>query len=89
MAGKPQGERDLTWDPDNHNPLDAAKSIVAVAEAAARLNDEVPQGSTVSDVLAERQTLVDYGQEALDRLPDIHDRPVLGLLSRARRRDWE
>jgi hypothetical protein len=44
--------------PTNHNPIDAAESIVAVAEAAAKLTGEVPDASILSHVLAERQALL-------------------------------
>ena len=41
----PRDDRDLTWDPANHNPLAAAASSVAVAEAAAALTGEAPRAS--------------------------------------------
>lgn len=84
----PRNDRDLTWDPANHNPLDAATSIVAVADAAAKLTGEVPRASVLSYVLAERQALLEYGKRAADKLPEIHDPPSPDLLSDARRRDW-
>lgn len=84
-----RGEGDLTWDPTNHNPVDATKSIIAVADAAAKLNGEAPEVSVLSYVLAERKTLLKYGERAAGDLPDIHDPPSpLDLLSDARRRDW-
>src|SRR6185295_5575387 len=60
----PRSDRDLTWDPANHNPAAAATSIVAVADAAAKLTGEVPHASVVSYVLGERQALLDYGERA-------------------------
>jgi hypothetical protein len=78
----------LTWDPKNHNPIDAAKAIVAVAEAAAKLTGEVPDASVLSYVLVERQALLEYGKRAAGEPPAIHDPPSpLDLLSDARRRD--
>ncbi|HEV7529015.1 MAG TPA: hypothetical protein VGO29_08975 [Solirubrobacteraceae bacterium] len=80
------GDRDLTWDPTNHNPIDAAESIVAVAEAVAKLTGEVPDASILSYVLAERQALLEYGGRAAGEPPEIHDPPSLvDLLSDARR----
>ena len=84
----PCNGRDLTWDPANHNPLAAATSIVAVADAVARLTGEAPRASVLSYVLAERQALLEYGKGAADELPEIHDPPSPDLLSNARRRDW-
>jgi hypothetical protein len=84
----PRDDRDLTWDPTNHNPLAAATSIVAVADAAAKLTGEVPDASILSYVLAERQALLEYGERAAGELPEIHDPPSpVDLLSDARRRD--
>ncbi|HTA33991.1 MAG TPA: hypothetical protein VK721_11260 [Solirubrobacteraceae bacterium] len=45
VHARPRDDRDLTWDPKNHNPLAAATSIVAVADAAAKLSGEVPDAS--------------------------------------------
>jgi hypothetical protein len=89
VHARPRDDRDLTWDPKNHNPLAAATSIVAVADAAAKLSGEVPDASILSYVLAERKALLEYGERATDELPEIHDpaSPV-DLLSEARRRDW-
>jgi hypothetical protein len=84
----PRDDRDLTWDPANHNPRAAATSIVAVAEAAAELTGEVPRASVLSYVLAERVALVEFGSRAADGLPGIHDRSSPDLLSDARRRNW-
>jgi hypothetical protein len=82
----PRDDKDLTWDPANHNPSDVATSIVAVADAAAALTGEVPRASVLSYVLAERQALLDYGRRAADELPGIHDAPSPDLLADARRR---
>ena len=84
----PRDDRDLTWDPANHNPFAAATSIVAVADIASTLTGEVPRASVLSYVLAERQALLEYGKRAADELPEIHDPPSPDLLSDARRRDW-
>ncbi len=82
-----RGERDLTWDPANHNPIDAAESIVAVADAAAKLTGEVPDASILSYVLAERHALLGYGKRAAGEPPEIHDsHSPVDLLSDARRR---
>jgi hypothetical protein len=79
----------LTWDPANHNPIDAAESIVAVADAATKLTGEVPDASILSYVLAERQALLEYGKRAAGEPPEIHNAPSpVDLLSEARRRDW-
>jgi hypothetical protein len=84
----PRG-RDLTYDPANHNPRAAAKSIVAVADASAVLNGEAPGGSVLSYVLAERNALLEYGERAAGELPGIHDPPAsVDLLLDARRRNW-
>jgi hypothetical protein len=83
----PRGGRDLTWDPANHNPLAAAMSIVAVADAAAKLTGDVPDVSVFKYVLAERQALLAFGQRAADELPKIHAPPTPDLLADARRRD--
>jgi hypothetical protein len=88
VHARPRDDIDLTWDPTNHNPLAAATSIVAVADAAAKLTGEVPKASVLSYVLAERKALLEYGEHAAGELPDIHDPPSPGLLSDARRRDW-
>jgi hypothetical protein len=81
-------DRDLTWDPESHNPIDAAKAIVAVAEAAAKLAGDVPDASVLSYVLAERQALLEYGKRAAGEPPAIHEPPSpLDLLSDARRRE--
>ncbi|HXD53124.1 MAG TPA: hypothetical protein VN618_00080 [Solirubrobacteraceae bacterium] len=80
--------RDLTYDPVNHNPQAAAKAIVAVAAAAATLNGGAPAGSALSHVVAERQSLLAYGERAEQGLPGIHDEPSShDLLSGARGRD--
>jgi hypothetical protein len=84
----PRDDRDLTWDPANHNPTAAATSVVAVADAAAKLTGEVPRASVVSYVLSERQALLEYGKRAADQLPEIHDPPSPDLLLEARRQDW-
>jgi hypothetical protein len=73
VHARPRDDRDLTWDPKNHNPLAAATSIVAVADAAAKLSGEVPDASILSYVLAERKALLEYGERATDELPEIHD----------------
>ncbi len=82
-------DRDLTYDPANHNPRAVAKSIVAVADAVAVLTGEVTGGSVLSYVVAERQPLLEYGKRAASDLPQIHDSPSpVDLLLDARRRDW-
>jgi hypothetical protein len=87
VHAKPQS-RDLTYDLENHNPRAVAKCIVAVADAAAALSGEVPRGSLISYVLAERGALLEYGERAAARVPRIHDTPSpIDLLSEARRRD--
>lgn len=87
VHAKPQS-RDLTYDAENHNPRAAARCIVAVADAAAALSGEVPRGSLLSYVLAERAALLEYGKRAAARVPRIHDAPSpIDLLSEARRRD--
>lgn len=84
----PRG-RDLTYDPANHNPRAAAKSIVAVADAVSVLNGEVPGGSVLSYVIAERLALLEYGKRATGDLPGLHDPPSpVDLLLDARRRNW-
>jgi hypothetical protein len=83
-------DRDLTYDPDNHNPQRAAACIVAVAQGAATLNGEAPAGSLLSYVLAERQALLTYGRRASEGVPGIRDAPSpVDLLGDARRRDWD
>lgn len=80
-----RGDRDLTWDPTNHNPIDAAEFIVSVAEAAARLTGEVPDASILSYVLAERHALLEHSKRAAGELPEIHSPPSpVDLLSDAR-----
>jgi hypothetical protein len=89
VHARPRDDRDLTWDPANHNPLAAAKSIVAVADAAETLNGEAPGGSVLSYVIEERQALLDYGEKATGDMPQIHDPAnALDLLLDARRRNW-
>lgn len=84
VHAKPQEDKDLTWEPENHNPVAAAESILAVAEGAAMLAGEVPEASVLSYVLAERKALLTFGNRPL---PDIHDEPApADLLSEARRR---
>jgi hypothetical protein len=86
VHAKPREDRDLTWEPENHNPTAAAESIIAVAEGATTLAGEAPEASVLSYVLAERKSLVKYGRRPL---PDIHDEPSpSSLLSEARRKDW-
>ncbi len=86
VHAKPQEDKDLTWEPENHNPIAAAESILAVAEGAAMLAGEAPEASVLSYVLAEREALLKYGQRPL---PDIHDEPApTNLLSEARRKAW-
>ena len=78
---------DLTYDPENHNPRAAARCIVAVADAAGRLFDEVHPKCVLGYVLAERRALLEYGAGAADALPDVWDKPSdLDLLADARRR---
>lgn len=83
----PRG-RDLTYDPANHNPRAAAKSIVAVADAAMAINGEAPSGSVLSYAIAERRALLEYGEHAAGDLPEIHEPPrPVDLLLDARRRN--
>jgi hypothetical protein len=80
---------DLTYDPANHNPREAARCVVAVADAVAALNGEIAGGSIVGYVLAERGALLAYGEHATNELPEIHAAPSpIDLLIGARRRDW-
>lgn len=86
VHAKPHSDKDLTWEPENHNPVAAAESILAVAEGAAVLAGEAPEASVLSYVLAERKALLRYGKRAL---PDIHDDPApISLLSEVRRKAW-
>jgi hypothetical protein len=86
VHAKPREDKDLTWEPENHNPGAAAKSILAVAEGAAMLAGEAPEASVLSYVLGERKALLRYGKRPL---PNIHDEPApTDLLSEARRKAW-
>lgn len=67
--------RDLTYDPDNHNPRAVAQAIVAVADAVVALNGGAPDGSFLGRVIAHRQALLDYGERAAGDVPAIHERP--------------
>jgi hypothetical protein len=83
---KPHEDKDLTWEPENHNPVAAAKSILAVAEGAALLAGGAPEASVLSYALAESKALLKYGKRPL---PAVHDEPApTDLLSEARRKDW-
>lgn len=70
----PKG-KDLTYDPDNHNPRAAAQSIVAVADAVVVLSGGASGGSVLSRVVAHRQALLDYGERAAGDVTAIHDPP--------------
>lgn len=84
VHAKPKEDKDLTWDPENHNPTAAAKSIIAVAEGAATLAGTAPEASVLSYVLAERKALLKYGRCPL---PDVFDDPSpSSLLSEAQRK---
>lgn len=84
---KPDGKKDLTWNPEDYNPRAVAKSIIAVAESAEALVGTAPEASVLSYVLAERKMLLDYGERPL---PDLHDEAApASLLAEARRRDWQ
>lgn len=84
VHAKPYKDKDLTWDPENHNPSAAAKSIVAVAEGASLLAGGAPEASVLSYVLAEKNALLRYGRRPL---PDLHDEPSPpSLLADARRK---
>jgi hypothetical protein len=86
VHAKPREDKDLTWEPENHNPVAAAASILAVAEGAAALAGGAPEASVLSYVLAERKALLNYGSRPL---PDIHDEPgPANLLAEARRKAW-
>jgi hypothetical protein len=86
VHAKPREDKDLTWGPENHNPVAAAESILAVAEGAATLAGGAPEASVLSYVLAERKALLKYGKRPL---PDINDEPApADLLSEARRKAW-
>lgn len=86
VHAKPHEDKDLTWEPENHNPAAAAASIVAVAEGAAALAGGAPEASVLSYVLAEREALLKYGKRPL---PGIHNEPSpASLLSEARRQAW-
>jgi hypothetical protein len=79
-------DEDLTYSPENHNPRAAARCIVAVADAASRLVDEVHPNSVLGYVLAERKALLAYGERAAAALPDFRDAPTdVDLLRDARR----
>jgi hypothetical protein len=85
----PHDDRDLTYDPTNHNPRAAAEAIVAVADAVGKLTGDVPDGSVLSYVVDERRKLLRYGTRAARDMPDPHDPPSpTDLLSDARRRHW-
>jgi hypothetical protein len=75
VHARPLDDRDLTWDPTNHNPLDAATSIVAVADAASTLFGGAEAGSVLSRALVERERLLAYGVRASKDLPDLHATP--------------
>jgi hypothetical protein len=84
VHAKPHEDKDLTWEPENHNPAAATASIVAAAEGAATLAGGAPEASVLSYVLLEREALLEYGKRPL---PGIHDEPSpVSLLSEARRR---
>jgi hypothetical protein len=68
-------DKDLTYDPENHNPLLAAKCIVAVADAASTLFGSAEAGSVLSRALVERERLLEYGACASRALPDSHATP--------------
>jgi hypothetical protein len=83
----PRDDRDLTYDPANHNPQAAAKAIVAMTDAVVKLTEDVPDGSVLSYVVAERRRLLRYGSRAARDIPDPHDPPgPTDLLSDARSR---
>jgi hypothetical protein len=50
----------------------AAKCIVAVGDAASTLFGGAPPGSVLSQVLVERQRVLEYGARATDAIPDFH-----------------
>ena len=82
----PRGE-DLTYKPENHNPRDVARCIVAVADAASRLINDVHSKSVLKYVLTERQAILNYGMQAAGALPSFRDAPSeVDLLRNARRR---
>lgn len=84
----PRGE-DLTYRPEDHNPRAAAKCIVAVADAASGLSEDVHAKSILGHVLAERTALLAYGERAAHGLPHFRDPPSdLDLLQNARLRAW-
>lgn len=86
VHAKPREDKDLTWEPENHNPVEAAKSILAVAEGAAVLAGEAPEASVLGYVLAERKALLRYAKRPR---PAIHDEPApTNLLSEARQKAW-
>lgn len=68
-------DKDLTYDPKNHNPMLAAKCIVAVAHAASTLFGGAEAGSVLSRALVERKRLLAYGVRASKALPDLHATP--------------
>ncbi len=70
----PRG-KDLTYDPENHNPRMAAKCIVAVADAASTLFGGAEAGSILSRALVERKQLLAYGVRASKARPDLHATP--------------
>jgi hypothetical protein len=83
---KPGGKKDLTWNPEDHNPIAAAESIVAVTEGAEALVGVAPEASVLGYVLAEGKALLEYGHRPL---PDLDDESAPDdLLREVRRRDW-
>ncbi len=68
-------DKNLTYDPKNHNPMLAAECIVAVTDAVFTLFGVAEPGSVLGQALVERSRLLDYGKRATKALPDIHAAP--------------
>jgi hypothetical protein len=75
---KPGGRvKHLDHHPEDHNPRAAAESIVAVADAAALLEDLGPhRSSLIARVQRARRRLLAFGTTATERLPHPTDVPA-------------
>lgn len=68
--------------PEDHNPLAAARSVVAVAEAACRLEGSKPDPkSVIARIVHSRSRIVARGKAAANDPPRPGDPPVVALLS--------
>ncbi len=75
---------DLTYRPEFHNPHDAAKAIVGVADAAVGLHGVPHRRSVLGYVVESRGRLLQFGRRAAKALPKFDAKPVGDLLARAR-----